>query len=167
MRRSGDFLASLASRGLGLIRRGPVKWGGESFVRLRADAHDLLRTRWHAITLTTLIAHLSIFLVLIVAIRAVGISSEEVSLIEAFTAWSLIRVLGSIPIAPGGLGVVELGLTALLVGFGADNAEAVAAVILYRVPTTVPSLVLGAPAGATWRRQHPGWRDEAEQVGTT
>jgi uncharacterized membrane protein YbhN (UPF0104 family) len=165
--RFGDLLAALASRALGLIRRGPVRWDGGSFVRFRADALGLLRSRWHVIILTTLIAQLSIFLVLIVAIRAVGISSDQVSLFEAFTAWSLIRVLASIPIMPGGLGVIELGLTALFVGFGADNADAVAAVILYRVLTTGSLLVLGAGSVATWRRQHPGWQDEAEMVAPT
>lgn len=165
--RFGDFLAALASRALGLIRRGPVKWDGGSFVRFRADARSLLRSRWHVITLTTLIAHLSIFLVLIIAIRGVGISSDQVSLFEAFTAWSLIRVLGAIPIMPGGLGVIELGLTAFLVGFGADNADALAAVMLYRVLTTGSLLVLGAASVGTWRRQHPGWRDETERAATT
>ena len=162
--RFGDLLASLASKALGLIRRGPVKWDGGSFVRFREDARGLLRTRWHVITLTTLVAQLSIFAVLIVAVRAVGIASDEISLFEAFAAWSLIRALGAIPIMPGGLGVIELGLTAIFVGFGADNADAVAAVILYRVLTTGSLLVLGAASIATWRRQHSGWRDEAEQL---
>jgi uncharacterized membrane protein YbhN (UPF0104 family) len=38
------------------------------------------------------------------------------------------------------------------VGFGADNAEAVAAVLLYRVLTVIPTLVLGGVLGLTWRR---------------
>ena len=44
-------------------------------------------------------------------------------------AWALSRVLGSIPITPGGVGFVELGLTGALVAFGASNAEAVAATL--------------------------------------
>ena len=47
---------------------------------------------------------------------------------------------------------MELGLASALVGFGASNAEAVAAVLLYRVLTVLPSLVLGAICGLTWRR---------------
>jgi hypothetical protein len=38
--------------------------------------------------------------------------------------------------AVSGLGVVELGLTGALVSFGGHRAPVVAAVLLYRVPTT-------------------------------
>jgi uncharacterized membrane protein YbhN (UPF0104 family) len=43
----------------------------------------------------------------------------------------------------------------LLVGFGGDNAEVVAAVLVYRFLTIVPTLVLGLLAGATWRLHRP------------
>ena len=74
-------------------------------------------------------------------------------MIEAFAAWALVRLIGSIPITPGGVGVVELGLTGALVGFGGQNAEVVAAVLVFRALTVVPTLVLGLiAAGLTWRR---------------
>jgi uncharacterized membrane protein YbhN (UPF0104 family) len=57
-----------------------------------------------------------------------------------------------LPITPGGLGVGEVGLTGALVGFGGENAEVVAAVLVYRFLTIVPTLVLGLLAGATWQR---------------
>jgi len=41
----------------------------------------------------------------------------------------------------------------VLVGFGGNNAGVVAAVLLYRFLTIVPTLVLGAAAALTWRRQ--------------
>ena len=74
---------------------------------------------------------------------------------EAFAAWSLVRLLGSIPITPGGLGVVELGLTTALVGFGGGQVEVVAAVLVYRFLTIVPTLVIGLLAGVTWKRYRP------------
>ena len=63
---------------------------------------------------------------------------------------------GSLPLTPGGLGFVELGLTSLLVEFGGGQAEVVAAVLVYRVLTIAPTLVLGLLAAATWRRHNPG-----------
>ena len=83
------------------------------------------------------------FLVLLVSLRAVGIGSGEVTWIEAFAGWSLARVLQLIPLTPGGVGPVELGLTGILVGLGGSNAEVVAAVLLYRAFTVVPTLLLG------------------------
>lgn len=164
-RRIGDLAAGTVSLALRGVRRGAVRWGGESFVRFRRDARDLLDRRWHVITLATLTGHLTVWLVLIVSLRAVGISGREITIIESFAAWSLVRVLGSLPLVPGGFGVVEVGLTGALVGFGANNAEAVAAVMIYRLLTVVPPLLLGAIAGVTWRRYHPGWQAEA-MVGT-
>ena len=111
--------------------------------------------------LATLAGHLTVFVVLLVCLRAVGISAEEVSAIEAFAAWSLIRILGVIPLTPAGLGFVELGLTGALVAFGASNTDAVAATLLYRALTVLPTLALGALAAATWRTHHPGERLES------
>ena len=53
------------------------------------------------------------------------------------------RLLTAIPITPGGLGIVELGLTGTLVGFGGARDEVVAAVLLYRALTFLPPLPLG------------------------
>ena len=86
------------------------------------------------------------------------------TVIEVFAGWSLARVLGSIPITPGGLGLVELGLTTVLVGFGGNHAGVVAAVLLYRFLTIVPTLVLGAVAAATWRRRR---RSQVAEAGSS
>lgn len=155
-RRVGDFAASLVSRLLRIIRRDPVKWGGQTFVDFRADTVGLLASRWHLITMSAILGHGTVYLVLIVTLRALGISNDEVTIIESFAAWTLVRVLGSIPLTPGGFGVVELGLTGALVAFGGPQAEVVAAVLVYRFLTVVPALVLGVLFGATWRRHHPG-----------
>jgi uncharacterized protein (TIRG00374 family) len=148
----GNIAARLANRSLRILRRKPVDWTGESFVGFRNEAVGLLRRRWHVLTLATLAGQLSVFVVFLVSLRVLGVSASEVSGAEAFAAWSLVRLLGSLPITPGGLGVVEVGLVAALVGFGGANAEVVAAVLIYRFLTIVPTLVLGLLAGATWRR---------------
>ena len=154
-RKVGDLAARVASRGLRLIRRNPVEWDGESFVHFRNQTNRLLKRRWHLLTLTTLAGHLTVFLVLLACLRIFHVSAAEVSAVEAFAAWSLVRLLGSIPITPGGLGVIELGLTTALVGFGGNQAEVVAAVLVYRVLTVVPTLIIGLVAGATWKRYRP------------
>ena len=93
---------------------------------------------------------------LVVALRAFDVPASEVSLAEAFAAWSFIRIIGTIPITPGGIGIVEVGLTSALIGFGGNNAGVVAAVLVYRFLTIVPTLLVGLVAAATWRRYTGG-----------
>jgi uncharacterized membrane protein YbhN (UPF0104 family) len=152
-RRVGDLAARVLNWVLGLVKRGPVGWSGESLARFRGEAIGLLRKRWAVLTLATLAGQLSVFLVLLACLRALGVGPGEVSVIEAFAGWSLARVLGSIPVTPGGLGIVELGLTSVLAGFGGNHAGVVAAVLAYRFLTIVPTLVFGAASAVTWRRR--------------
>ena len=147
----GDVVARAANRALVVLRRKPVLWGGESFGRFRGEAVDLLRRRWHVLTLATYAGTLTVFLVLLVALRALDVPGSEVSAVEAFAGWSLARLLGTVPITPGGIGVVELGLTGALVGFGGNNAGVVAAVLVYRFLTMVPTIAFGLLAATAVR----------------
>jgi len=150
-RRIGDKAARVTSWAKGLLHKAPVTWNGEAFVRFRGESIVLIRDRWWYLTLTTLANYLSVFLLLLVAVRSVGVGPDEVTVVEAFAAWAISRVLGSIAPTPGGLGVVELGLTGTLVAFGASSAEAVTAALVYRVLMDVPTLVLGFLAAATFK----------------
>jgi uncharacterized protein (TIRG00374 family) len=151
----GDAAARIAGSALRIVRRGPVSWGGDAFVRFREEAIGVIGRRWHVLTVATLAGHLTVFLVLVTSLRALDVPASEVTVVEAFAAWSLIRILGVLPLTPGGVGVIELGLTGLLVGFGGSNAAVVAAVLVYRFLTLVPTLALGLLAAATWRRHRP------------
>ncbi len=156
----GDRAARLANRGLRVVRRGPVAWGGASFSRFRSQALGLLRRRWHVITIATLAGHLTVFVLLLACLRVTGVTESEVTVVEAFAAWALVRILGALPLTPAGVGFVEVGLTGALVAFGAPNAEAVAATLLYRALTVLPTLALGLLSAATWRTHQP--RDTIE-----
>jgi len=150
-RRIGNKAARVASWGKGVLHKAPVRWNGEAFVRFREESIELIRDRWWYLTLTTLANHLSIYLLLVVSVRSVGIGPAEVTLVEAFAAWALSRVIGSLAPTPGGLGFVELGLTGTLVAFGASSAEAVTAALVYRALMDVPTLLLGLFAAATFK----------------
>jgi uncharacterized protein (TIRG00374 family) len=150
-RRIGDKAARVTTWAKGLLHKAPVTWNGEAFVRFREESIVLIRDRWWYLTLATLANHLSVFLLLIVSVRAVGITPSSVTMVEAFGAWAISRVIGSLAPTPGGLGFVELGLTGTLVAFGASNADAVTASLVYRVLMDVPTLVLGLLAAATFK----------------
>jgi uncharacterized membrane protein YbhN (UPF0104 family) len=150
--RLGGALANTAAWLRRLIRRpGRPDWD-RGAVAFRAQAVMLLRGRWHWLTLTTLASHLSLFLVLLLALRHVGVSEAEVSWVEALAAFALVRLLSAFPITPGGIGVVELGLAGALVLAGGDNAQVVAAVLVFRLLTLVLPIPLGALTWWLWRR---------------
>ena len=128
--RFGRFWDRVASAVLRPVRRGPVQGSGIALVRFREDSLELLRRRWLALTATIVVGTLSVFLVLVVALRVTGIGSSEVTLVEAFTAWSLVRLLTAIPLTPGGIGITELVLVGTLTQFGGDEPKVVAAVLL-------------------------------------
>ena len=155
-RSTGNLASRIATFLLHLVRRAPARFNGDSFVHFRNETIGLIAKRWYLLTFWTLAGQLTVFLILLGSLRALGVTGGQVDLIEAFAAWSIVRLAQSLPITPGGVGVVELGLIAVLTGFGGPNAGVVAAVLLYRFLTLVPTLVLGLIAGATWRRHRPG-----------
>ena len=150
--RFGRFWDRIASAALRPVRRGPVRGSGLALVRFREDSLELLRRRWLALSATIVVGTLSVFLVLVVALRVTDIGSGEVTLVEAFTAWSLVRLLTALPITPGGIGITELVLVGTLTQFGGDEAKVVAAVLLYRALTLLPPVFIGAVVAFTWRR---------------
>ena len=72
---------------------------------------------WPFLTAATLAGHLTV-LVLAVSLRAVKVTHTEVTIVEAFAAWTLARILGATRSRPAAW--ASLGLTAVLVAaFGA------------------------------------------------
>jgi putative heme transporter len=139
----GDAAAGVTTWVLALFHRGRPGWSGESLARLRAEWVVLLRRRWPQLTAATLANQLTAFLVFEMSLLAVGISVADLPLSEAFLAWAIGRVLTSLPLTPGGIGVVELGMIGTLVGFGASHDHVVAAVLLYRGVIVLPTLAVG------------------------
>ncbi|MGY1691099.1 flippase-like domain-containing protein [Geodermatophilus sp. SYSU D01105] len=137
--------------------RPPVHGWDRATTRFRDRTALLLRARWHWITLTTLVSHLSLFLVLLVALRVVGVPADDVGVVEALAVFASARLLTAVPFTPGGLGVVEVALIAGLAAAGGDRALVAAAVLVYRVLTYVLPIPLGLGTYLFWRRNR-SWR---------
>ena len=156
--RAGDVVGGWADRTANVIRRvrrRPPSAGAASAIHaFRADSVDLIRRRWLALTVGTLVGVMTMFVVFVICIRGLDITGQSITFTEAFAAWAISRLLSSIPLTPGGLGIIEVGLTSALTAFGADQASAVAAVLLYRLLTWLPPILLGGVAALTWRRNH-------------
>lgn len=88
--------------------------------------------------------------VLVVSIKALG---GEVPWEGALVAYGFAQVAGSLPLTPGGLGTVEASLAGLLVAYGMQAPEALAAVVLYRAVGFGVVALVGTSAWSHLRRR--------------
>jgi len=151
-RRVGLAAGRAASRVLGLLRRPPVHGWELATVKFRARTIDLVAHRWIAITATSLVSHLSLYLVLLVALRDVGVSERQVGWAEVLAVFAFARLATAIPFTPGGVGFVEAVLIAGLTAAGGARAEVTAAVLVYRALTWGLPIVVGVGCYLWWRR---------------
>lgn len=160
----GERLGKIVSSFMKPFGKRPIEGWGEGFARFRRDCLGLLRKRWLPLTLSTLVSHLSLYLVLLLSLRHVGVSEAEVSAVEVLAAFSFIRLVTALPITPGGLGVVELGATAALVAAGGDEAAVVAAVLVYRALTYLLPIPFGLLTYLRWRQGSQRRRRRVEKA---
>lgn len=112
----------------------------------------LLRTRWLRMFVGTALVPCVSFTTLLLALRAYDVT--EVSVLEALSAFALVRMIVSLSPLPGGVGLAELGLVALLTDAGANEIGATGATILYRAVTWLCPMVIGAISWWLWKRSN-------------
>jgi putative heme transporter len=141
-----------ADRVFRILRRPAPTTVAATVVRFRDEAQGLLRERGRRLTLATVASDLGWLVVLQSCLLACGVSQAEVSWSRCFAGFALARLISTIPITPGGLGVIELGLTTYLAS-GLDPAAAArvtTAVLLTRAVTFALPIPLGAVTYAGW-----------------
>jgi uncharacterized protein (TIRG00374 family) len=152
-RQVGLRAGRVASWLLALVRRPPVAGWEIATVKFRARTVDLLRRGWIPITVASLLSHLSLYLVLLVALRQVGVGEAEVSWAEVLAVFAFARLATAIPFTPGGAGVVEAVLIGGLVAAGGEADQVTAAVLVYRALTWALPILVGIVCYLWWRRQ--------------
>jgi uncharacterized membrane protein YbhN (UPF0104 family) len=145
------------------LRKVPVRFQKFHASVKRADPHrftgsvrdglrHLLHQRWPRMILGTALIPCVSFTTLLLALRAYDVT--EVSVLEALSAFALVRVIVSLSPIPGGVGLAEFGLVALLTSAGAGDIGAAGATILYRAVTWLCPMVIGAVSWWIWKRSN-------------
>jgi uncharacterized protein (TIRG00374 family) len=136
-----------------LLRRRPATVA-ERTARVFAE-RDLLRHQlggaWPQAMATAAGRWIFDFLCLYSALLAVG---SRPPLYVALLAYSAAQLLGQLPLTPGGLGVVEAGLTGTLALAGVAAAPAALAVLAYRLVSYWLPLPVGLVAWVLHRRRY-------------
>ena len=94
----------------GLVHKDPVTGWDEAVVKFRNRVLGLVRQRWVPLTIWTVIGHLSLFAVLLITLRTMGVSEDEVGWARVLATFAFSRLLTAIPLTPGGVGIIELAL---------------------------------------------------------
>jgi uncharacterized protein (TIRG00374 family) len=157
--RIGAGLERAVSRVLRTVGRPPVSGWGHAVRTFRRRTVGLVSARWRSLTVTTVVSHVSLFAVLLVALRAVGVPENDVGWAEALVVFTFARLVTAIPVTPGGVGIVEVALITGMSAAGGVRAQVAAAVLLFRALTYVLPVPLGVLTYAFWRRNR-SWRRE-------
>lgn len=159
--RVGDLLGRGVHRVAGLFRR-EVKTDFRTLVlEFREQSSEVLRRRSLLGVTAGVTARLLAFAVLLLAIRFVGIGSDQLHWSEAFGAFAIVMVLTVIPIfnMPGISEAILIGVFNAAAGGGAADQVA-AAVFVYRILTWLLPIPFG---GFAFNR----WRDQVRAAGET
>jgi uncharacterized protein (TIRG00374 family) len=165
--RSEDFARRaglIGERGMSalrkVVRKAPVHGWDHAVTKFRGRVIGLVRHRWAGLTISTVVGHLSLYAVLLITLRVMGVSDAEVGWAQVLAAFAFARLLTAIPLTPGGVGIIELALIAALTDAGGADAEVVASVLIYRLLTYVVPILFGGLTYLYWRRNR-SWRGSA------
>jgi putative heme transporter len=165
--RLGRGLDRFASSTLRRVRRPRPTAIAPWLARLRDQTLQVVRHRSLPLSLATIVSHLSLYAVLLVSIRMMGVPAEELSWSRVLVGFSLVRLLSAVPVTPGGVGVVELGYVGFLTADSAAGLEhaVTAAVLLFRAITYALPVALGGLAWVLYQRAD-SWRRAPDSRGT-
>jgi len=135
-----------------LARRVPALDGQDPAAGVADVRRDLRRTgrRPWGLLVRAVLAQACGAVILLVALRALGVGSE-LGVTEFFRVFFLAHLAGTFAPTPGGVGVVEAGMTGALMAAGVETTTALAAVIIYRFLTYVVPILFGALLYVQWR----------------
>ncbi len=109
---------------------------------------SVIRDRWRGLTFGSLGLIALQYVLLLGCFAATDAGVGPVLVLVAFGAG---RLLSVVPITPGGLGVTEAGVGALLVALGADPSATIASLLLFSLYVVVLEIPLGGVAVLLWR----------------
>ncbi|MGB5565766.1 MAG: YbhN family protein [Acidimicrobiia bacterium] len=143
-RKVGEWGDRAVAWAYGLFKKTPTFSVVDEVLKFRNSTVDVVSQGWLRITGTSYLQQFMQFLILWAAIFAIqGGSNAPVTCLEAFAAFAFGRLTTFIPLPPGGLGTTDAAITGILVGFGAANNDALAAVMVWRALTYFPQVIIG------------------------
>ncbi|MET0866034.1 MAG: lysylphosphatidylglycerol synthase transmembrane domain-containing protein [Nakamurella sp.] len=143
----GGFIQRIAQAFLRLIRKPRELGWDQAIARLRDQTRDVMRRGWLPMTLGTIGYFVIYFVLFWICLHICGAVIDVGTMLAAF---ALGRLLTSVAVTPGGIGLVEAGSLALLVAMGADPAQAAGGILLFTIFTHILEIPFGVLAWLVW-----------------
>ncbi|MDQ1626153.1 MAG: putative heme transporter [Actinomycetota bacterium] len=155
--RLGRGAERVADAVLRLARRTRTVHLEQGAVAMRRESIKVLRGAWPQLSLGMLTYSALQALLLWSCLHLLG---STLSPAQVFAGYALERVLTMVIVTPGGAGLVEVGMAALLVAFGGAPAVTAAGILLYRAFTFGIEVPIGGTGLLVWfwrRRRERRW----------
>lgn len=148
----------VAGRGIGsvvhLVRRTVTPAGvSGGLLAQRERIADAFHGRWWRSVFAMAASRMFDYASLVAALVAFGVHARPSEVLLAFV---VSQALAIVPITPGGVGFVDVGLTGMLALIGVPTETAIIATLLYRLFSFWLPIPLGAFAWAGWRIRRRG-----------
>jgi putative heme transporter len=144
----------------GVVKRPPTEAVGQAVVRFRFDVLATAKDRGMRLTLILTAKEATTFLALLVSLRSLDVGRVDLTAVEVFASYCLVRLLTIIELTPGNVGIAETLYIATLTWAAPHTGESVivAAVFVFRMFTYLGPIVIGGGCWVWLRRyfrRHP------------
>jgi putative heme transporter len=156
------FRSEGGARWLGRLGDRVVNWTGHFFHKPPADRVErslvhfgsqtvqTVRRRGWLLTAATMANQAAGFALVLIIVRAVGITAGQVTFAAVFTSFAVGRLASAIPITPGGLGPLDAAFISVMTTFGASSSQALTADLVWRLTTYFLPILSGMLAYVIW-----------------
>jgi len=124
----------------------------QGVLHFRDQTNDIIRNRGMLLTLAVLASQCSVIVLVFFCTRSVGITTSQLSDLEVLLSIAVARLVGVIPLTPGGLGTIDAAFIGMLTAFGANSSVALAADMIWRLTTYFPPIFIGLITYFIWKR---------------
>ncbi len=151
-----------AARWVGRLGDRVVNWVGHFFHKPPTDRVErsllhfgsqtvqTVRHRGWLLTGATMANQAAGFVLILVIVRAVGVTAGQVTVAAVFTSFAVARLAGAIPITPGGLGTYDAAFISVMTTLGATSSQALTADLVWRLTTYFLPILTGTLTYVIW-----------------
>jgi uncharacterized membrane protein YbhN (UPF0104 family) len=158
----GDQSGRLISAVLAIFRRKPVTGVGDMLVNFRSHTYAIVRQRWLAGSITVSINLFVTYVLLVISLRFVGLSNDDISASQIFSALALGFFAGAVlPLTSSGLGTVDAIIISALSAMSGNSDLSAAGEFVWRIFYSILAVPIGVFTLNRFRKKNGSLLTEA------